>query len=181
MGTHKLRTGCPLLFTPKGPGKHPCLHQVSRAAAGRHPRAHPTCSLSSHHQEAFWLHPTPGPATWADGPTPACAWMAPWLKSRCQPTSTMDRQLLLKLLTPLKLAFMAPEVTMWTCKAHILRGEGRSKRSDKMAVVQPEQPRVYEDIQDYEAAKGLFDEVTYIHILCTHACIRLKQFNLQSP
>ena len=31
---------------------------------------------------------------------------------------------------------------------------------DYRTALQPEQPRVYEDIQDYEAAKGLFDEVS---------------------
>ena len=30
---------------------------------------------------------------------------------------------------------------------------------DYRTALQPEQPRIYEDIQDYEAAKGLFDEV----------------------
>jgi hypothetical protein len=30
---------------------------------------------------------------------------------------------------------------------------------DYRTALQPEQPRVYEDIQDYEAARGLFDEV----------------------
>ena len=41
----------------------------------------------------------------------------------------------------------------------------------------PEQPRVYEDIQDYDVAKGLFEEVciieylhTYIHVHGVHAC-----------
>ena len=31
---------------------------------------------------------------------------------------------------------------------------------DYRTALQPEQPRVYEDIQDYEAAKGLFDEAS---------------------
>ena len=30
---------------------------------------------------------------------------------------------------------------------------------DYRTALPPEQPRVYEDVQDYDAAKGLFDEV----------------------
>ena len=47
---------------------------------------------------------------------------------------------------------------------------------DYRTALQPDQPRVYEDIQDYEAAKGLFDEVytctcsTIIHVLYVHVC-----------
>ena len=36
---------------------------------------------------------------------------------------------------------------------------------DYRTALQPEQPRVYEDIQDYEAARGLFDEVSSPYIL----------------
>ena len=32
---------------------------------------------------------------------------------------------------------------------------------DYRTALQPEMPRLYEDIQDYDAAKGLFDEVRY--------------------
>ena len=43
---------------------------------------------------------------------------------------------------------------------------------DYRTALLPEQPRIYEDIQDYEAAKGLFDEVKitlayailYVHV-----------------
>ena len=35
---------------------------------------------------------------------------------------------------------------------------------DYRTALNPELPRIYEDIQDYKAAKGLFDEVhMYIH------------------
>ena len=34
---------------------------------------------------------------------------------------------------------------------------------DYRTALQPDQPRVYEDIQDYEAAKGLFEEVVGEH------------------
>ena len=36
---------------------------------------------------------------------------------------------------------------------------------DYKTSLQPELPRLYEDIQDYDAAKGLFDEVQCPHVL----------------
>ena len=36
---------------------------------------------------------------------------------------------------------------------------------DYRAALQSDQPRLYEDIQDYDAAKGLFDEVHYINTM----------------
>ena len=36
---------------------------------------------------------------------------------------------------------------------------------DYRTALQSDQPRLYEDIQDIDAAKGLFDEVHYITIL----------------
>ena len=36
---------------------------------------------------------------------------------------------------------------------------------DYRTTLQPEQPRIYEDIQDYEAAKGLFNEVQLLRML----------------
>ena len=42
---------------------------------------------------------------------------------------------------------------------------------DYRTALQPEQPRVYEDIQDYEAAKGLFDEVTVTYS-CTYTLMQ---------
>ena len=36
---------------------------------------------------------------------------------------------------------------------------------DYRTTLQPEQPRIYEDIQDYEAAKGPFDEVQLLRML----------------
>lgn len=35
---------------------------------------------------------------------------------------------------------------------------------DYRTALTPEQPRNYEDIQDYDAAKGLFEEVRNIHV-----------------
>lgn len=36
---------------------------------------------------------------------------------------------------------------------------------DYRTALTPEQPRVYEDIQDYDAAKGLFEEVCIHFVL----------------
>ena len=36
---------------------------------------------------------------------------------------------------------------------------------DYRTALQSDQPHLYEDIQDYDAAKGLFDEVHYISTL----------------
>lgn len=37
---------------------------------------------------------------------------------------------------------------------------------DYRTALQPDQPRLYEDIQDYDAAKGLFDEVHIVVVYC---------------
>ena len=53
------------------------------------------------------------------------------------------------------------------CKEPLLYGDYRT-------ALQPEQPRLYEDLQDYEAARGLFGEVCYstmVHGTMVHWCM----------
>ena len=48
---------------------------------------------------------------------------------------------------------------------------------DYRTALQPEQPRIYEDIQDYEAAKGLFDEVLCeMLIVCTYLLLGCAKY-----
>ena len=54
---------------------------------------------------------------------------------------------------------------------------------DYRTALQPDQPRLYEDIQDYDAAKGLFDEVLllccyYYYCCCCCCCLQiLEEYN----